>query len=91
MFMASKSGGCKISNPRVTGSSYYITITKRAMPEVEFTCDTTGYDMLSKVSGGHPISGEWQAKKKQWNMTSGLGRNEDGICAPIHLASGFKQ
>jgi hypothetical protein len=91
MFMATKSGGCKISNPRVTGSSYYITFTKRPMPELEFTCDTTGYNMLAKVSGGHPISGEWEAKKKQWNMTAGLGRNEDGIKAPIQLATKFKR
>ena len=90
MFIASKSGGCKLSNPRVTGSSYYITLTKRSMPDSVY-CDTTGYDMLAKVSGGHPISGEWDAKKKQWNMTSGLGKNENGIKAPIHLSAGFKQ
>ena len=97
MFTASKSGGCKISNPRVTGSSYYITLTKRFIEkekekEIETAIfDTTGYDMLAKVSGGHPISGEWDVKKKQWNMTSGLGRNEDGIKAPILLATGFNR
>jgi hypothetical protein len=89
MFIASKSNGCRFTNPRVTGFSSYITLRKMALPQTEFIGDMTGYKMLEKVSGGHPITGEWNSKKKIWNMVSGLGKHEGGIRAPVQLALKF--
>ena len=74
---------------KMAKASYESKILTDYDVKMPFLVDRTGKTALDKASDGHPITGDWNPKTRQWEFEEGLGYRNTGYPLPLSC-SGIK-
>lgn len=85
-----KNGSYRVSAPKIISTPFGIVLRNFNSFPKTFTVDSTGYNMLCAMSGGHSILREWDASTQTWEITTGLGYRNTGMRYPITDTGAFK-